>query len=96
MKQKNFKLIDGTFEPEEARNILISLVNTKINFHSMEAFGIAIRSSGDTSFHDKRISELTQMNLDLKELLEEARLAGMDVKLSGDITFTVVEKKDVG
>jgi hypothetical protein len=95
MKQKNFKLIDGTFEPEEARNILFSLVNTKINFHSMEAFGIAIRSSGDTSYHDKRISELTKMNLDLKVLLEEARGAGLDVKITGDIAITVVEKKDV-
>lgn len=94
MSVKQFKLIDGTFEPDEANNILFNLVNTKINFHAMEAFGISIRTSGDTSFHEKRIKELTSMHHDLKLLMEQAQAQGLHVQLSGVITVSLLPGND--
>jgi hypothetical protein len=37
------KLIDGIFEPDEAKNMLNSLINNKINFHNLEDFSNSIR-----------------------------------------------------
>ena len=94
MEEQTFKLINGTFQPEEARNILFNLVNTKINFHAMESFGISIRSSGDTSFHENRIKELTKVNHDLKVLIDRARQQNMEVVLTGDIKVTLLKKNN--
>lgn len=62
----------------------------------MEAFGISIRSSGDTSFHDRRIEELTKMNLDIRQVLDFAAQNNLDVMLSGDIKISLVNKQNAG
>ena len=38
-----FKLIDGDFTAEEARDILLALVNHKISHHEMNAFSNQVR-----------------------------------------------------
>lgn len=34
----NFDLINGTFQPAEAKNVLFTLIKDKINFHELEMF----------------------------------------------------------
>ncbi len=92
-KQKTFKLIDGEFVPSDARNILFTLVNGKINFHSQESFGIKIRTSGDTSFHEKRIKELTQTNIDIKKMVDYAKENKLRLKINGTIEITLINEK---
>jgi hypothetical protein len=88
MKNKqDFKLIDGQFTPLEAKSILFTLVNSKINFHSMESFGITIRSSGDVSLHEKRIRELKKTNTDIKKLMDYALKNKLQVKVNGNIVI---------
>jgi len=94
-KMQIFKLIDGDFEPSEARSILFTLVNSKINFHSMESFGITIRTSGDTSFHEKRIKELAQTNVDIKKVLDYATENKLNLRINGNIEIGLLdESKD--
>lgn len=92
-KQKAFRLIDGEFAPSDARNILFTLVNSKINFHSMESFGISIRTGGDTSFHEKRIKELAQTNIDIKEMMDYANENKLRLKIKGTIEIKLINKK---
>ena len=92
-KQKAFRLIDGEFSPSDARNILFTLVNSKINFHSMESFGITIRTSGDTSFHEKRIKELTQTNIDIKEMMDYAKENKLRLKINGTIEIKLINEQ---
>ena len=92
-KQKTFKLIDGEFAPSDARNILFALVNSKINFHSRESFGITIRTSGDTSFHEKRIKELTQTNVEIKKVMDYANENQLRLKIEGTIEIKLINKK---
>ena len=87
----SFKLLDGQFDPSEARSILFTLINSKINFHSMESFGIYIRSSGDTVYHEKRIKELKQTNIDIKQLIDMAAKDGKNLKINGNIEITLVD-----
>jgi len=93
MKNKqDFKLIDGQFTPLEAKSILFTLVNSKINFHSMESFGITIRSSGDVSFHEKRIKELKKTNADIKKLMDYALKNKLQVKVNGNIEIQLLNE----
>lgn len=89
-KQQTFKLIDGVFEPSEAKSILFTLVNSKINFHSLESFGITIRNSGDTSVHKKRIEELTQTNSEIHQLIELASKNNQILKINGIIEIELM------
>lgn len=89
-KQHVFKLIDGQFNPSEAKNILFALLNSKINFHSLESLGIAIRTNGDVSVHEKRIKELKQTNSSIYQLLEFAQEKKMKVKVNSLIEIELI------
>ncbi|MBA3681627.1 MAG: hypothetical protein H0W73_10760 [Bacteroidetes bacterium] len=88
----SFKLIDGQFTSSEARSVLFALVNSKINFHSMESFGIRERTSGDTSFHEKRIKELAQTNIDMKNILDYAEENKLQLRIDGPIEIKLVNE----
>ena len=91
----SFKLVDGQFTSSEARSILFALINSKINFHSMESFGIRERISGDTSFHQKRIKELAQTNIDIRKVLDYAEKNKLQLRIDGTIEIKLIdESKD--
>lgn len=90
-KKQSFKLIEGDFSPSDARNILFALVNSKINFHSLESFGISVRSSGDTSFHEKRVKELATVNIDIKRLMDFAEANKLGLKIHSTINIELME-----
>ena len=69
----NFKLIDGTFTTEDAETVLTRLLNYKIDFHKREDFSNHIRFNQDLEHSKKRVDELTQTKLDLKEVVEYAK-----------------------
>lgn len=95
MKNKqDFKLIDGQFAPSEAKNILFALINSKINFHSLESFGITVRSNGDVSAHEKRIKELRATNVDMNTLIDLAEKTKMEVRVNSMITIEFVNAKE--
>ncbi len=91
-KQNNFRLIDGEFDADAARNILFTLVNSKINFHSMESFGIKVRSSGDISFHEKRIKELSVTNAEIKKVMDYAAKNNIRLKIDGTIKIKLLNE----
>lgn len=65
--ESQHKLIEGIFDPNEAKTLLNSLINNKISFHSLEDFSSQIRFNKDASHSKKRIEELNKM----KGLIEE-------------------------
>ena len=87
-----FKLIEGEFSPSEGWNILFALVNSKINFHSIESFGISVRTSGDTSLHEKRIKELLQTNKDIKKMMDYAIENKLRLKINGTVNIQLIDE----
>jgi len=65
--ESQHKLIEGIFDPNEAKTLLNSLINNKISFHSLEDFSSQIRFNKDANHSKKRIEELNKM----KGLIEE-------------------------
>lgn len=65
MKEHKTRLIDGTFLPEQARNITVQLLNDKMNYHYLEKVSNEERFGKDNQHSDKRIKELTQEKAEL-------------------------------
>lgn len=90
MDQK-FKLIDGVFNPIEAKKIIISLINNKINYHNLEDFSNHIRFSNDLAHSQKRISELQNAKETMVNLMAIAEENGWQLKINGTIEINIVK-----
>ncbi|MER3329145.1 MAG: hypothetical protein RIF34_06150 [Candidatus Kapaibacterium sp.] len=62
-----FKLRDSSFTNEEARGVLLSLINYKIQFHSQKIFSSDIRFGTNDIKSKNRIFELEAIKNDLIE-----------------------------
>ncbi|MFD1315947.1 hypothetical protein [Namhaeicola litoreus] len=84
-----FTLIDGKFTPKEAKEILLYLVFSKINFHARKNLGAVERLGEPDSLSEKRMEQLFKTEKDIKAFLDDH--LGNDKKLviksSIDISF---------
>ena len=81
----NFKLVNGVFDPSEAKKILMDLINTKINYHSLEAFRNHIRFNTEISSSEKRIEELKKTRESIQEIIELAEKNNMKLEVKSEI-----------
>lgn len=84
-------LIEGKFAPEEAKKILLTLLDDKIKFHKDEMFSIKEMYSGDTSHSEMRINALNESRNKLLELLEKARQKQLYLKIHSEINISLIE-----
>jgi hypothetical protein len=77
-----FKLVKGTFNAEEAKTVVNSLIESKINHHNLEDFSNSVRFNTDISHSKKRINELNGMKKTLNEIIGEADKNGKIVELN--------------
>jgi hypothetical protein len=90
-KKQNFKLIDGVFNPIEAKKIVISLINNKINYHDLEDFSNHIRFNNNLSHSQKRVNELQVAKEELSNLISLAEANGWELKINSTIEINIVE-----
>lgn len=85
-----FKLINGTFKAEEAKRILLEMLNNKVNFHSRQIHRIQ-EHSGDTAHHSEhRMNELLDTIESLKTVLLNAEQNKSDIKIHCPIIIEVL------
>ena len=85
-----YKLLEGTFSPDEARQILLSLVKSKIDFHNMAKLSNEERFGQDTAPSERRLAELRQLQETLKTVCQSAADTGQRVQVNGWIELTLV------
>lgn len=85
----NFKLIDGTFSVKEAIEILLALVDNKINFHKLKIFSTE-ECTGHTDEHSEQ--RVMQLQLIRKELLEHLRQLPADTNIEISSTVSIKTK----
>ncbi len=91
MKDKQqFQLIDGTFTPAEATRVLLSLVKSKLDYHTMEKFSNEERFGKDPAHSEKRLRDLTKLDTALKEFFASAADSKQNLKINGWIEITPV------
>jgi hypothetical protein len=83
-----FKLIDGQFYPNEALHVLISLFNSKINYHQLESFSNHIRHGSDLSLSENRVQSLRDSIEGIKEVIKLAGENGKQLKIQSVVQIT--------
>lgn len=87
--ESQHKLIEGVFAPNEAKNLLNSLINNKISFHSLEDFSNQIRFNKDTNHSKKRIEELNKMKTLIEDVINQADTEKHTLKIECMIKISV-------
>ena len=86
---QEFKLIEGVFQPDEAQKLLMEMINTKINFHNLDAFSNHIRFNTSISNSKARVNELNETAEKLKLLMEYARDHNLELEIKSNISITL-------
>lgn len=82
-------LIDGLFTPEEANNVLLTLVQNKINFHNLEIFRMEERDGTLSSPSKKRLEALKEMNEKLIQIIQYAEKNQKKLKVFSSIDIEI-------
>ncbi|UWX55672.1 hypothetical protein NYZ99_04270 [Maribacter litopenaei] len=90
--KKTIQLVDGTFTPSEASDVITALIDEKINFHKIQRLQIwegNHRSS--TSGLDSRIQELLKEKQLAKDIISEARTKGVNISINGTLSLKFLD-----
>jgi hypothetical protein len=87
-KCEKIKLVEGNFNPAEAADVLLSLINYKIKFHSSQILNLQGTKSDVISQSEKRIIELKEAKTRITDLIINARKKGETLKINSDISIT--------
>lgn len=70
--ENTFKLIEGTFSAADAKEIILTLVEEKIQFHKRRCLSHELRLGTKDDPSLKRINALKEMQEKLQEVFEKA------------------------
>ena len=90
MKNEELTLVNGTYSATDAQHLLLSLVNHKIDFHTIEKWSHEERFGRDHDHSIRRLHELEQLHGTLKQLCKQAAEEGMQLKIKGQLSIEMV------
>ena len=85
-----YKFIEGDFSTEEAKTVLMTLINNKINFHNLNSFSDYVKHNGNSEKSKKRISELITTREAILKLIEEAEKKELKLSIKSDISIELI------
>jgi hypothetical protein len=83
------ELIKGTFTPDEAREILLQLLDSKINFHNRKNFSSRERSGKPDADSEQRLKYLTESRKKLRTLLSKSTGEEKSVTINSIIEINI-------
>jgi hypothetical protein len=90
----SIKLVDGTFTANEAREILLALINKKINFHELKSFQSWEKNhQADLSPFKARISQLEKERKLLQRFIELHEENQTDFEVKGELHISIEKNK---
>lgn len=87
---QKLQLINGEFNPDDAKNIILSLINSKIQYHQLEIFSMQERYGIEATHSINRIEELKLTTRDVKEIIKEAESLGLKLKVTSIVEIQTV------
>ena len=88
-KIEKINLIEGTFSNEEAKEILVNIFSTKINYHEMKNFSSYERFGKYDKTAKKRIPELKKELEKISKIISEAKLHNKNLIINSEITIAL-------
>lgn len=89
--KKEFKLIDSTFSPIEANNVLSDLIKSKISYHKLDDFSQHIRFERDSQHSKNRIEQLQATQEELREFINIAKANGVNLTIKSTVFIEYAE-----
>jgi hypothetical protein len=85
----SYPLISGSFQADDARQVLLTLVNDKISFHERNDWSHQERFGEKNPAVLKRIEELHQTREDLVKMLDDVATSGVRLNIQCNIEITL-------
>ncbi|MCO5723934.1 hypothetical protein [Robiginitalea marina] len=87
---QDVQLVRGTFTPSEAADVILSLLDEKINFHKLQRLRWCEGYfKADTSYADQRIAELEAEKVLARNFIRQAREQGKCLNIKGTLEITM-------
>jgi hypothetical protein len=86
---EKLNLIEGRFSDEEAKEILMNIFSTKINFHNIKNLSSQVRYGTDDETANKRISELNKEIEKLSLIISKAKSKNKKLEISSEIRVSL-------
>ena len=90
---QKIQLVKGEFLPSEASDIIMSLINEKINFHKIQRLQ---KWEGNHNFNtnelDSRISELEKEKEKAREFIFKSREQNANLIINGVLEISIADK----
>ncbi len=91
-KDQKIQLVDGTFSPSEASDVIIALLGEKINFHKLQRLSWCEgNKDANTKYPDDRIQELEKEKTIAREFINSVRFEGKRLRIDGVLNITLEE-----
>ena len=84
-------LIEGQFVFDEAKEILMSMFSSKINYHNIQNWSSQERFGKDDEIAQKRIPALRNEMKKLEEILLEAKAKNKKLVVTSQINISLLE-----
>tara|TARA_B110000971_G_C19882506_1_gene441375 strand:- start:667 stop:939 length:273 start_codon:yes stop_codon:yes gene_type:complete len=89
---KDYKLIEGSFSDEEAKDVLKNFFESKIHFHEMRNFSSEERFGHKDAIALKRIPELKEASEEVLKIVQQAKLSNKRLLINASVQITIMEE----
>ena len=93
-KNETLRIIDGNFSYDEAKEILMNILSSKINFYCLKNWSSQERFGIEDVNAQKRIPALRNEVKKLEEILSEAKAKNKKLVVSSDIYISFLENAE--
>lgn len=90
-ENKPIKFIEGKFSPADAKEVLLTLINHKISYHSLKNFSSEERFGKPVPGSQKRIQQLKKSREKIVHLIQQAVEHKLNLRIESSINI-VFEK----
>lgn len=91
-KTYHVNLMDLDLSGPEAKNLLLTLVNNRIDYHNRESFSTTVCNGKSSVDHLGAIHLLQQAKQALNGIIFQAREGGNRIKVSGNIVINLLDE----
>ena len=87
---KTVTLVKGSYSPDDAKGILMSLIQSKIQFHNIRKLSSFEKSGSMDEWSEERISDLKEARKEILEMLKSVEEKGLsNVVINSSIHITL-------
>lgn len=88
--EQKINLIDGAFTPSEAADILLKVLDVKINFHKLQRLSRTEGNANDEcEFDNERLNELIKEKAIAEEFFTHTRTNGKKLRMKSIVSIEI-------